>query len=57
MAKAGCGPKPDQPGLVANGTISDLVSVTGFAAKFSPIPRIERSPFGSEIGGNVADLV
>src|ERR1700674_5647653 len=46
-----CGPKPDRPGLVSNGTVSAPVPVTGFAANFSPIPRIAPPPLGSEIAG------
>src|SRR5262245_53181597 len=46
-----CGPKPDRPGLVAIGTVIDPVPVTGFAANFSPIPRIAPPPLGSDIDG------
>src|SRR5437773_10489692 len=46
-----CGPKPERPGLVAIGTVIEPVPVTGFAANFSPIPRIAPPPLGSEIAG------
>ena len=46
-----CGPKPERPGLVAIGTLIEPVPVTGFAANFSPIPRIAPPPFGRDIDG------
>src|SRR5205814_10360713 len=46
-----CGPKPDRPGLVAMGTLIDPVPVTGFAANFSPMPRIAPPLLGREIEG------
>ena len=46
-----CGPKPERPGDVNIGTLSDPVPVTGFAANFSPMPRIAPPPFGREIEG------
>src|SRR6266849_6102102 len=51
------GPNPERPGLVAIGTVREPVPVTGFAANFSPIPRIAPPPFGREIGGRLGDLV
>ena|SRR5438876_879203 len=48
-----CGPNPDRPGLVAIGTVIEPVPVTGFAANFSPIPRIAPPPLGSEMVGGV----
>jgi hypothetical protein len=48
---ASCGPNPERPGLTAIGTLSEPVPVTGFAANFSPIPRIAPPPFGSVIAG------
>src|SRR6266699_1328057 len=46
-----CGPKPDRPGLVEMGTLIDPVPVTGFAANFSPMPRMAPPPFGRLIDG------
>lgn len=46
-----CGPNPDLPGLVAIGTVTDPVPVTGLAANFSPMPRIAPPPFGREMAG------
>ena len=46
-----CGPKPERPGLVAMGTVSDPVPVTGLAANFSPMPRMAPPPLGSDILG------
>src|SRR5690349_11315714 len=48
-----CGPNPDRPGLVAIGTDIEPVPVTGFAANFSPIPRMAPPPLGSVIPGGV----
>ena len=39
------------PGLVAIGTVIEPVPVTGFAANFSPMPRIAPPPLGREILG------
>jgi len=47
------GPKPERPGLVAMGTDIEPVPVTGFAANFSPMPRMAPPPFGSEIAGGL----
>jgi hypothetical protein len=47
------GPKPERPGLVAMGTVIELVPVTGLAANFSPIPRTAPPPFGREIWGGL----
>src|SRR5216684_6342768 len=46
-----CGPKPERPGDAAMGTDIEPVPVTGFAANFSPTPRIAPPPFGSDIAG------
>ena len=40
-----------RPGLVAMGTLIEPVPVTGFAANFSPMPRIAPPPLGSEMEG------
>ena len=45
------GPKPDRPGLVAIGTDIEPVPLTGFAANFSPIPRIAPPPLGKRKRG------
>ena len=44
-----CGPNPERPGEVAIGTVMDPVPVTGFAANFSPRPRIAPPPLGKLI--------
>src|SRR4249920_4210989 len=49
-----CGPKPERPGLVAIGTDIEPVPVTGFAANFSPIPRIAPPPLGKNRAGGDA---
>jgi hypothetical protein len=36
---------------IARGTVMVPVPVTGLAANFSPIPRIEPPPFGRDIDG------
>jgi len=46
-----CGPNPERPGLVAIGTVIEPVPVTGFAANFSPMPRIASPPLGREMEG------
>ena len=51
------GPNPDRPGLVVMGTVRELVPVAGFAANFSPIPRIAPPPFGRDMAGKFDRLV
>jgi hypothetical protein len=46
-----CGPKPERAGLVAMGTVIEAVPVSGFAANFSPMPRMAPLPLGREIAG------
>src|SRR5215204_5616206 len=48
------GPKPERPGLVNIGTVREPVPVTGFAANFSPIPRMAPPPFGRDMAGKLA---
>jgi len=48
LDKAKCGPKSEHPGLTARGKVIKPVPVTGFAANFSPMPRIAPPPFGKE---------
>src|SRR5258708_14995869 len=55
-ASESCGPKPERPGLIARGTDTVPVPVTGLAANFSPIPRIAPPPLGNEIVGGAARL-
>ena len=43
---------PDRPGLVAIGTDMEPVPITGFAANFSPMPRIA-APLWSRRKGQV----
>ena len=53
-----CGPNPERPGLVVMGTFMEPVPVTGFAANFSPIPRMAPPLFGRFIaGGETAKLL
>src|SRR5437762_14188659 len=49
-----CGPRPERPGLVAIGTVTEPVPETGFALNFSLMPRIAPPTFGSEIDGTGA---
>src|ERR1044072_3302754 len=51
--RARCGSKRERPGVVAIRMVTDPVSVTGFVANFSPMPRIAPPPFDSEIAGGV----
>ena len=51
------GPNPERPGLVNIGTLREPVPVTGFAANFSPIPRMAPPPFGRDIEGIVNPLL
>jgi len=52
-----CGPKPARPELVATGTLTEAVPVTGLAANFSPIPRTAPLPLGgSSVGAATANV-
>jgi hypothetical protein len=50
--------KLERPGLVAIGTDTEAVPVTGLAANFSLMPRIAPPPLGSEaVGAETAKLL
>jgi hypothetical protein len=52
-----CGPKPERPGLVLIGMLSELVPVTGLAVTFSPIPLMAASPLSSDMTGRDEDML
>src|SRR5580693_4821154 len=51
-ARLNAGPKPERPGLMATGTVSEPVPVAGLTANFSPMPRMAPPAFGRDREGS-----